>query len=663
MQAQGGAAIGQGISQGIQAFTQGIERYQKKKEEKELREKAIDVAADTIKRAPDLFPRLDPNNREMLGAGVDTLGAAAFLQMEQTMTRLQEDQAANAYAAQLDQGKGMDYLRKGNFMSPFRSAPVSETARRKGEDLNLERRFREAQLAELQATTQERLTPKQADIDRTNDRLVGEVTDELVSQINAGIPVSGLAPGARGANEPQVTDSIFNRARNNPAVREALEKKELRDGEDAIASGIDSVRGGGSLDQAIANVPVRFRSAFISEIRKQLPERTEARAMAINGKTIGHIVGSQFFPVTTPAMDPDSFTSAYNGMKDIALMHKGVEYDALPSDKRQAFDRLALQHAAATGMERLSDPYDYITDLYDISQDIAGAVQDSVSSTNQQGATVVPARAQPTGQPGVPPAGQPRARVAGGSGSPFINPSTQPGQPPLTVTRVTPVGDVGPVRDGVTDRVIGAIGPRLEPTPANGVFESGTTPPPPLAAQEQSAQGGSFPMERAATYGAGAAYAAWKAAPVAAKVTRATTVLTRRYGPSVGNAVKTLGRFGKAIAGRAVPPVAIAMFADSAIGDLITFAANNAAKKSGSDLVEYNKGASEWLAESLAKSIYGPNRDQEITAKILDELGVVKNSDNLTAAEKQKANAFLLELLNNVRSGDISGVPERFRNL
>jgi hypothetical protein len=661
MQAQGGAAIGQGISQGVQAFTQGIERYQKKKEEKELREKAIDVAADTIKRAPDLFPRLDPNNREMLGAGVDTLGAEAFLRMEQMMTKLQEDQAANAYAAQLDQGKGMDYLRKGNFMFPFRSAPVSETARRKGEDLSLERRLRNAQLADLEATTQERLTPKRADIDRANDRLVSEVTDELVSQINAGIPVSGLAPGARGANEPQVTDSIFNRARNNPAVREALEKKELRDGEDAIASGIDSVRGGGSLDQAIANVPVRFRSAFISKIREQLPERTEARAMAINGKTIGHIVGSQFFPVTTPAMDPDSFTSAYNGMKDIALMFKGKEYDALPSDKRQTFDRLALQHAAATGLQSLSNPYDYITELYDVAQDIAGAVQDSVSSTNQQGAPVVPARAQPTGQPGVPPAGQPGARVAGGGGSPFINPSTQPGQPPLTVTMVTPISDVGPVRDGVTDRVIGAIGPRLEPTPASGVFKSGNTLPPlpnpqtPTPSAQPSAQGdGFFSAEKVAAYGTAPAMAAVK------------------YRAQLGAAAKALGTFGKkasvkvaelgrATARRATLPLAAAAFANEAIGDIITLAANKAAKKSGSDLEEYNRSAINWLEESLAQSIYGPDQRQEVISKILDEYDGIKQAKNLTPEERRKANTFLFELLNKVRSRDDLDVPERFK--
>lgn len=188
-------------------------------------------------------------------------------------------------------------------------------------------------------------------------------------------------------------------------------------------------------------------------------------------------------------------------------------------------------------------------------------------------------------------------------------------------------------------------------------------------------------MERAATYGAGAAYAAYKAAPAAVKATRAATVLTRRYGPSVGNAVKTLGKFGKALAGRTVPPVAIAMAADSAIGDLITFASNNAAKRSGSDLVEYNKGASEWLAESLALVTTPPigrpptrgglitfggideGRKQEVVSKILDELSVVKNSDDLTDAEKQRSNAFLLELLNNVRSGDVSGVPERFRAL
>ena len=170
-------------------------------------------------------------------------------------------------------------------------------------------------------------------------------------------------------------------------------------------------------------------------------------------------------------------------------------------------------------------------------------------------------------------------------------------------------------------------------------------------------------MERKVSFGAGAAYAAYKAAPAAKKTMRTATVLTRRYGPSVGNAVKTLGRFGKALAGRVVPPVAISMFANEAIGHMITFAANTAAKKSGSDLIEYNKGASEWLAESLAKSIYGPNSEQEITSKILDELRVVKNSDDLTDAEKQKSNAFLLELLNNVRSGDVSGVPERFRAL
>jgi hypothetical protein len=168
-------------------------------------------------------------------------------------------------------------------------------------------------------------------------------------------------------------------------------------------------------------------------------------------------------------------------------------------------------------------------------------------------------------------------------------------------------------------------------------------------------------MEKVATYGAAASYAAYKAAPATAKAARVAKVLTARYGPSVGSAIKTLGKFGKALGGRAIPPVSMAMFADDAIGDLITFAANNAAKKTGSDLIEYNKGASEWLGESLAKSFDDPDGKQAVVSKILDELGVVKNAVNLTAAEKIKANAFFLELLNNVRSGDNSGVPDRFK--
>jgi hypothetical protein len=165
-------------------------------------------------------------------------------------------------------------------------------------------------------------------------------------------------------------------------------------------------------------------------------------------------------------------------------------------------------------------------------------------------------------------------------------------------------------------------------------------------------------LQKIATYGGGAGYLAWKAAP---KIANAAKVLTQTHGPAVGRVIKTLGTFGKATAGRAVPAIALTMFADEAIGDVITFATNRAAKESGSKLAEYNRTASQWLGESLARSITDPDGKGEIISKILDEYDGVKQATHLTPEEKRNANMFIFELLNKVRSGDDSDVPERFR--
>jgi hypothetical protein len=679
MQAQGGAAIGQGIAQGLQNFAQGIEKYQKKKEEKETKQASVNLAADMIRENRGLFPGLDPDTpegMEKIRAGATSVGPAAFLQMVQTLSKAKEDQDAAAYAEQLGQGKGMDYLR-GNFMDPFRSTPFGPAALQRGRKI-----YSEGESARLGLEQQRQAIARgeEAQIDKR----IEDEARSLAADLDAGFDFDPNTMSVAGFT-PQQNNRLFT----SPIVMAAMEKQKSKRLGESVASSVSNISSGKS---TFADEVKKFNGGDVFTFWKAAQDFVpESLARQINiGGVKGVFFDNKFFPSDEGGLNAPAYANATNAAAAYIRDNGIKEASELSDQGRNVLSQLFFDSLRARNLKSLptasegKDPFNvFVNDIIDGLSKKGDNGDESKSREPPAGGPTAP-RLAPTSANGVFPTAPP---PAGQTAQPMGQPTSlaellrvDVPNPPLNVRMVTPISDVGTVTDSVTGRVVGAIGGPGAPTPANGVFQTGTTALPPGAnfpvddarqatdldeANQKLAalQGGGFPMERKVTYGAGAAYAAYKAAPAAGKTAQAVKALAVRYGPSVGNAVKTLGRFGKALAGRAVPTVAISMFADAAIGDMITFAANTAAKKSGSDLIEYNKGASEWLAESLAKSIYGPNSEQEITSKILDELSVVKNSDDLTDAEKQKSNAFLLELLNNVRSGDVSGVPERFRAL
>jgi hypothetical protein len=216
---------------------------------------------------------------------------------------------------------------------------------------------------------------------------------------------------------------------------------------------------------------------------------------------------------------------------------------------------------------------------------------------------------------------------------------------------VQPVADLGPVvAIGGNAQFLSDPEERALAQAAERTATPPSTPPPP------SSQGGEYPIENAVGTGVAAAVLARSLARGGAGRGRrqAKMVLKRNVAPAVKKVLEGSGARLKSLMARGVGPAVVAigkaLLADSAIGDVITFAANSAAKRKGDDLRDYNKGASEYLAESLARISVDPLRKQEIISRISDEMESNQRSEDLEPNEKVKANRFLQALINNLES-------------
>jgi hypothetical protein len=696
MQAQGGAAIGQGIAQGLQNFAQGIEKYQKKKEEKETKQANVNLVADMIRENRGLFPGLDPDTpegMEKIRAGALAAGPAAFLQMRQTLSKAKEDQDAAAYAEQLSQGTGMDYLR-GNFMDPFRGTPVGAAARQRGRQIYSEG---ESALLRLEQQRQEIARGKEAQINKT----IEDEARSLAADLDAGFDFDPNTMSVAGFT-PQENNRLFT----SPIVMAAMEKQKSKRLGESVASSVSNISSGKS---TFADEVKKFNGGDVFTFWKAAQDFVpESLARQINiGGVKGVFFDNKFFPSDEGGLNAPAYANATNAAAAYIRDNGIKETSELSDQGRNVLSQLFFDSLRARNLKSLptasegKDPFNvFVNDIIDGLSKKGDNGDESKSREPPAGGPTAP-RLAPTSANGVfptapPPAGQ-TAQQMGQPTSLAERLRVDVPKPPLNVRMVTPISDVGPVTDSVTGRAVGAIGGQGAPTPENGVFQTGTTALPPEASPSAGDAGtqvdpspdqdNSFPLRKIATYAGSGGYLAWKAAP---KVANAARVLAQQHGPAVGRAVKTLSDFAKKsinqktiLAGgksllRKSRTVALALAADEGIGDLITYGALRAAEGAGP---EYNRTASEWLAESLALVTTPPigrpptrgglitfggieeGRKQEVVSKILDELSVVKNSDDLTDAEKQRSNAFLLELLNNVRSGDVSGVPERFRAL
>jgi hypothetical protein len=687
MQAQGNAALAQGIMQGLQGFAQGIEKYKKKKEEKELKESGIDFIQKTIRSSPELFPDVDPEDRESLGAGYDTVGAEAFLRIKQTLAQAKENQEAAAYSEQLRQGKGMAFLRNGNFMSPFRATPFRESAQIKGQDIYNRRESERLALEERRLNLSNTQSAQR-------DKVIAMEAQNLAGSIESGgIPFTGnfnardLGLGVAGFTE-QENEQLFN----HPLVLDAVNKHQGKVANDILGL---VVRGDMRLSDALSMLDPDRIAPFIKTINELSPD-LNVRPMTINGIE-GVMIGNKFEAISRKGLDGQAYTNAQAGAA--ALMTRaGVEsYGDLTGRDRSEFNILAFNAAKAANQSAIDDP-NYFADFFDAIKEAypngyfpeaeANNLPTPAGTPTQTGAT----GAVGSGVPGSPPTPASTPTPAGGTGA---GGSGVPGgavdsfqralrgetaNRPLNVTMVQPVADLGPVvAIGGNAQFLSDPEERALAQAAEGTATPPSTPLPP------SSQGGEYPIANAVGTGVAAAVLARKGRR------RAEIALERNVAPAVkkalggsGAKLKSLMARAKSFVKRGAGPVGFALLADSVIGDAITFAANSAAKRKGDDLRDYNKGASEYLAESLARISVDPLRKQEIISRISDEMESNQRSEDLEPNEKVKANRFLQALINNLESvgtdqarmqmamstelgggfrGDeeFPGVPERFR--
>ena len=664
MQAQGGAAIGQGIMQGLQGFAQGIEKYKKKKEEKELKERGIDFIQETIRSSPELFPDVDPEDRESLGAGYDTVGAEAFLRIKQTLAQAKENQEAAAYSEQLRQGKGMAFLRNGNFMSPFRATPFRESAQIKGQDIYNRRESERLALEERRLNLSNTQSAQR-------DKVIAMEAQNLAGSIGRGeVPFTGnfnaidLGVAVAGFTE-QENEQLFN----HPLVLDAVNKHQGKVANDILGL---VVRGDMRLSDALSMLDPDRIAPFIKTINDLSPD-LNVRPMTINGIE-GVMIGNKFEAISRKGLDGQAYTNAQAGAA--ALMTRaGVEsYGDLTGRDRSEFNILAFNAAKAANQSAIDDP-NYFADFFDaIKEAYPNGYFPEAEANNlpTPADTPTPAVATGAGGIGVPgspptPASTPTPAVgtgAGGSGVPGGAVDSfqralrgETANRPLNVTMVQPVEDLGPVvAIGGNAQFLSDPEERALAQAAERTATPPSTPPPPSSQGGESSQGGKYPIENAVGTGVAAAVLARSLARGGAGRGRrqAKMVLKRNVAPAVKKVLEGSGARLKSLMARGVGPAVVAigkaLLADSAIGDVITFAANSAAKRKGDDLRDYNKGASEYLAESLARISVDPLRKQEIISRISDEMESNQRSEDLEPNEKVKANRFLQALINNLES-------------
>ena len=634
MQAQGGAAIGQGIMQGLQGFAQGIEKYKKKKEEKELKERGIDFIQETIRSSPELFPDVDPEDRESLGAGYDTVGAEAFLRIKQTLAQAKENQEAAAYSEQLRQGKGMAFLRNGNFMSPFRATPFRESAQIKGQDIYNRRESERLALEERRLNLSNTQSAQR-------DKVIAMEAQNLAGSIESGgIPFTGnfnardLGLGVAGFTE-QENEQLFN----HPLVLDAVNKHQGKVANDILGL---VVRGDMRLSDALSMLDPDRIAPFIKTINDLSPD-LNVRPMTINGIE-GVMIGNKFEAISRKGLDGQAYTNAQAGAA--ALMTRaGVEsYGDLTGRDRSEFNILAFNAAKAANQSAIDDP-NYFADFFDaIKEAYPNGYFPEAEANNLPTPADTPTPAVATGAGGI--------GVPGGAVDSFQRALRgETANRPLNVTMVQPVEDLGPVvAIGGNAQFLSDPEERALAQAAERTATPPSTPPPP------SSQGGEYPIENAVGTGVAAAVLARSLARGGAGRGRrqAKMVLKRNVAPAVKKVLEGSGARLKSLMARGVGPAVVAigkaLLADSAIGDVITFAANSAAKRKGDDLRDYNKGASEYLAESLAQISVDPLRKQEIISRISDEMESNQRSEDLEPNEKVKANRFLQALINNLES-------------
>jgi hypothetical protein len=498
--------------------------------------------------------------------------------------------------------------------------------------------------------------------------------------IDLGVAVAGFTE--------QENERLFN----HPLVLDAVNKHQGKVANDILGR---VVRGDMRLSDGLSMLDPDRIAPFIKTINELSPD-LNVRPMTINGIE-GVMIGNKFEAISRKGLDGQAYTNAQAGAA--ALMTRaGVEsYGDLTGRDRSEFNILAFNAAKAANQSAIDDP-NYFADFFDAIKEAypngyfpeaeANNLPTPAGTPTQTGAT----GAVGSGVPGSPPtpASTPTPAVgtgAGGSGVPGGAVDSfqralrgETANRPLNVTMVQPVADLGPVvAIGGNAQFLSDPEERALAQAAEGTATPPSTPLPP------SSQGGEYPIANAVGTGVAAAVLARKGRR------RAEIALERNVAPAVkkalggsGAKLKSLMARAKSFVKRGAGPVGFALLADSVIGDAITFAANSAAKRKGDDLRDYNKGASEYLAESLARISVDPLRKQEIISRILDEMESNQRSEDLEPNEKVKANRFLQALINNLESvgtdqarmqmamstelgggfrGDeeFPGVPERFR--
>jgi hypothetical protein len=684
MQAQGGAAIGQGIASGFGSIGGGLQQlgqYAAKGEERIRKEKSSIKSAKLLARAlatndglPESMnylrnaaynklkdldnPYLEDSEklaaadaingtlRDLLGIGITS---AQIAESEaRTNAKGLVTTALNAYsgtptaaAPTATPGYGADQITvtggpRGQSINigPLSPSPQPQVQRQDNDPFVKRDRGLAAAGANPDARTAVEDTFK-----NELSVLVPQAAASILQDVNSG--------GTGDAIPAGMSEGVYSLAIQDPRVNAAIKEARTEARANKIAQVVKDIGSGGALT-GFSNLSPADQLEAVKQVRELYPKQ-DMEVFKFGDQTLLRIGGKiTTFGDGKNNIDPDKFTEATDVVYSIARNTGIVDYSNLPQELKVAVNESFLNAMKAGGRRSVGDNFlENIQSFYSqAAESITGNIppnaldaqqsQQPKTATTQTAATqpidlINPAPTTPASRPGIEQG--------------FFSPPSD--SAPLSVTSITPA----PTAPG-------------EPSP--GQFSSERLTAPPI---ETSVSATGEPRTGAADGGGG-----YDAVSIASKTVTGATVLeaARRGAVSVINnpsvksslaparaamrlaSAKTkdvikqfLKTSGRTTLRRAGGIAAVTVAVDDILGMGATFIANKARKSEGQELRDYNTGLIEITMEKLGELSVDPRGKQVIKGRILDEIESIQRSrvgDRDADAEKNAQIRYLLEL-------------------
>ena len=673
MQAEGGAAIGQGIASALGSVGGGLQQlgqYAAKGEERIRKEKSSIQSAKFLARALATNDKLPESMNYLKGVAYSKLkdldnpyleDREKFATAEAVNSTLRDLLGIGIASAQIAESEART-IGKGlvtSALNAYNGIPTAATTTATPEYGAGQTTPTEGPLPQPQVQGQ--VNDPFAKRDRglasagTNPDAIRAVEDTFNNELGVLVPqavasiLQDINGGGTGDAVPAGTsDGVYNLAIQEPRVDAALKESRTKERDNKIANVVQAIGSGGALT-GLDNLSAADQLEAVKQVREFYPQ-SDMEVFDFGGIQMLR-VGSN---VTTfgggqkKVIDPKKFTEATEVVYSVARETGFNDYSKLPQELKVVVNEAFLNALTAGGRNSVGDKFleDIQTFYSQAAESIAGnetpGVTDAEQSQQSKTATKLPAATQL--QP-VQPAAAADADRPGIEQGFFRAPSYSD---PIRVTNITEA-------------------PKAPGEPPPGQFSTKGLTAPPI---ETSVSATGEPWTGAADDGA-----AFDAGSIASKAVTGATILeaarraalrafnnssvkipaqaaTRLAGAKAKDATKrvieqSLKTLGKTTLRRAGPIAAVTVAVDDILGMGATFIANQVRKSEGQELRDYNTGLIELTMEKLGELSVDPRGKQIIKGQILDQIESIQRSrvNNRDAdAAKNAQIRYLLEL-------------------